>query len=288
MRERLTADDLYSYILILRPVNRRIILVIEGDSDYTALRSHLDESEVTVIPGYGKPIIEPAMDLVNDNNIPNVIALLDRDFGSLLPGRPPKANVFLTDRYDLDATIFFSGSICERMAYSLGDREQIKDLLSDLDCSELTRAAANLAMVVGILRFISIRDGLNLKLRDFPLGEVVRDDCRSVDIEQLATLALKRVDNPLPKRPRELVLEIQAVAAQVSDPYAYCSGHDLGRALSVMLRKRGGVSLKPEIIERILRGAFGCTEMRGTQVYSEMARWANPQNRRIWRCDLAV
>lgn len=285
MRERLTADDLYSYILILRPLNRRVILIIEGDSDYAALRTHLDESEVNVIPGYGKGVIEPAMALVNDNAIPNVIALLDRDFGSLIPNVVEQPNVFLTDMYDLDATIFFSGEICERVAYNLGDPDQVKDLISDLDCADIARAAANLAMIVGVARLISLRDGLQLGLRDFPLGEVIRDDCRSVDVEAFATLALRRTSVPQPKRPQELVEEIHAEVLRIEDPYAYCSGHDLARALSVMLRKRGGVSLKPEMIERVLRGAFSCADIRATQVYSEMARWAQQLNRRIWACD---
>lgn len=285
MRERLTADDLFSYILILRPVDKRTFLLLEGDSDYAALRAHIDESEVNVIPGYGKGIIVPAMSLVNSHAVPNVVTLLDQDFGALLPGSVVQPNVFITDRYDLDATIFFSSDLCDRMAFNFGDGDQIKSLISDLGCSDLARASANLALAVGVLRYISVRDGLRLNLRDFPIGEVVRDDCRSLDLEAFASLALRRGPQSQPKRPNELVVEIRTEMAGVTDPYAYCSGHDLARALSVILRKRGGVSLKPDTVERALRGAFGCAEIRATRMYSELTIWAQQADRRMWVCD---
>ena len=285
MRERLTADDLFSYILILRPVDKRIFFLLEGDSDYAALRAHVDESEVNVIPGYGKGIIEPVMSLVNSHAVPNVVTLLDRDFGALLPGSSVQSNVFFTDRYDLDATIFFSSNLCDRLAFNFGDGDQIKILISDLGSSDLARASANLALAVGVLRFISVRDGLRLNLRDFPIGEAVRDDCRSLDLEAFASLALRKGPQPQPKRPHELVTEIRTEMARVTDPYAYCSGHDLARALSVVLRKRGGVSLRPDTVERALRGAFGCAEIRATRMYSELTIWAQQLDRRIWICD---
>ncbi len=285
MRDRLTADDLFSYILILRPTERRILFIIEGDTDHAALRTHIDESEVNVIPGYGKGVIQPAMSLVNTHSVPNVIALLDRDFEDLLPGSTGGPNVFFTDRYDLDATIFFSGSLCDRLAFNFGDGDQIKSLISDLGCSDLARASANLALPVGVLRFISVRDSLRLNLRDFPIGEIVRDDCRSVDLEAFASLAIRRTSEPQRKLPRELVAEMRTEIAGISNPYTFCSGHDLARALSVILRKRGGVSLRPDTVERALRGAFGCTEIRATRMYSELAMWAQQQNKRMWACD---
>lgn len=288
MRERLTADDLFSYILILRPVDKRIFFLLEGDSDYAALRAHIDESEVNVIPGYGKGIIEPAMSLVNSHAVPNVVALLDQDFGALLPGSVAQSNIFITDHYDLDATIFFSSDLCDRMAFNFGDGDQIKSLISDLGCVDLARASANLALAIGVLRYISVRDGLRLNLRDFPIGEVVRDDCRSLDMEALASLALKKGPQPPSKRTQELVIEIRGEMARVTNPYSYCSGHDLARALSVILRKRGGVSLKPDTVERALRGAFGCAEIRATRVYSELTTWAQQADRRMWVCNSRV
>ncbi len=285
MRERLTSDDLFSYILMLRPVSNRIILLIEGDADYTALRTHVNQVDVNPIPGYGKGIIEPAMALVNSHKIPNVIALLDKDFGDLFPKEASEPNIFYTDHYDLDATIFFSGKVCERMAYSFGNIDQINSLLSDLDCPDLAIAATNLAMAVGVLRFISVRERIHLRLREFPLGEVVRDDCRSVDLEALVTLALRRESNRQTARPREIVTQMQVELAKISNPYAYCSGHDLARALSVLLRKRGGVSLRPDIIEKALRGAFNCSEIRATRLYSDLAIWARHQNKNMWSCD---
>jgi hypothetical protein len=285
MRERLTADDLFSHILILRPVDKRIFLLLEGDSDHAALRAHIDESEINVIPGYGKGIIEPAMSLVNNHAVPKVAALLDRDFGTLLSGSTVQSNVFFTDRYDLDATIFFSSDLCDRMAFNFGDGDLIKGLISDLGCSDLASASANLALAVGVLRLISVRDGLRLNLREFPIGEAVRADCRSVDLEALASLALKKGPQSQPKRPRELVAEIRTEMASVTEPYAYCSGHDLARALSVILRKRGNAFLKPDTVERALRSAFGCAEIRATRMYTELAVWAQQIGKRIWTCD---
>jgi hypothetical protein len=284
MRERLTRDDLFSYILMLRPVCRKVILVVEGDTDYAALRAHIDHAEVNVIPGYGKDVISSAMKLVNEHDVPVVIALLDRDFGELMSNYESQPNVFMTDRYDLDATIFFSGDLCDRMAFALGEGEQIKALLADLDCPDLSHAVASLAGAIGVLRMISVREGLSLGMRDFPIGEVVRDDCRSVDLESLADLALRRGPRPQPTRPSDLVKKMQMEFASSTDAYAYCSGHDLAKALAVILRKRGGAQVRWDFIERALRGAFNCSELRSTQMFSEMALWGQRQGRRIWNC----
>ncbi|MFF3444012.1 hypothetical protein [Streptosporangium sp. NPDC002721] len=286
MRERLTADDLYAYVLMLKPVEKRAILIVEGDSDDAALAGHINDDEVNVIPGYGKGIIERVMSMVNDAGMREVGAVLDRDFGDIVTGDSPPLNTFYSDMYDLDATIFLSGSLCERVANNFSSVDAVRSITVSLGCVSIEQAVISLALPLGVLRLISVRDGLGLRLQDFPLGEVVADDCRMVDIEQLTVKAIQRSNDQVARGPKDLAADLMTELLDISDPKRMCSGHDLVRSLSVLLRKKSGVSMRPDTLERAFRAAFSCDLLCRTILYAEVGAWGRKMGREVWACDL--
>jgi len=271
---------------MLRAADRRTILVIEGDSDESALYGHVDEAAVNMIPGYGKGIVEPAMAIVNKTKTRDIIAMLDRDLRGLVGvASDSPDNVFYTDYYDLDATVLLSGGLGERLACNFSNVATVKAVAKSLNVASIVQAAIVLALPLGVLRLISVRDGLNLPLQKFPLGAVINDDCTRVDLEAMTRLAINRSSGQITRTPNELAAEVLDEVSRINQGDMYCCGHDLVKALAIILQKKAGVSIGHDMLENALRAAFSCNHIKRTKVYMEVGGWAVRSGKMIWACE---
>ncbi len=283
MKVHMTGDDLYAEILMLRTVTEKTFLLLEGESDCNALDPHIRATSCETMPGYSKSAVLRAIEIVDSQGVAGVVGLVDRDWvGFCLPPYSTP-NCFLTDRYDLDATIFFAGDLAQRLLTAHGEKTERKAYLSACGSPDVGDIAAAIVLPVGVLRLISCREVYGLKLRDFPVSETMSRDCTTVDAAAVVDIAYRRSDAVPAVSKAELLNAVNAEIALIEEAKDYCSGHDVARAMSSIIFRRLNVAISYSAVERAMRAMLNETELKLLRFYGDLKNWGDSRGLTIWK-----
>ncbi|GAB7041427.1 MULTISPECIES: hypothetical protein [Catenuloplanes] len=284
MREQLTGDDLFAEILLLSD-HRKNILLVEGPDDVATLDSHVAEEHTFVVPGYGKTSVQYAIDLCDARGINNVLAILDRDWVGIAEAEVSTPNVIYTDLYDLDATAIFAGDATKRTVAGLCDPNRVKLHTDSLQLAHIADIGVPTSAAIGVLRLVTKEQRLPLRLRDFPVQEILNLDNGAPDIEKMIVIAAARAAS------RSTVVDVENIASLVraridnlANPRRFCSGHDLGMTIATIMRKRWGCTTKADTVIKTFRVSFGCPELVSTSLYAKVRSWADDRGLEVWSC----
>lgn len=268
-------------MIMQRTNDARNFLIVEGDGDIAVIDRHLAQDRFTIIPAHGKKTAHEALMLVSADNFSGVYSILDRDWLDLIPGDLRGPRIVHTDKYDLDMSIFFLPDVYVSVASSYGVRGGYR--VGQPGCSEeeIREACINMAFPVGVLRFISERDRLELRLRDFPLHEVIDRSNLTVDTELLISTAIGR-SKKASADPQDVKNALQVEMAEITDRARYCSGHDAARAFSILIKERWATQLSADSVERTARAAVSWERFKSLSIYSDAAQWFSGEARMIW------
>ncbi|MFH9585411.1 hypothetical protein ACH4LS_09790 [Streptomyces luteogriseus] len=274
---------MYAELIMLRTNDARHFIVVEGPADVAVFDRFTNIDSCLPVPAYGKDSAHACMYRVIEDDFGGVFAILDRDWLELIPGDLQDPRIVHTDQYDLDACIFFADKVYEGIASSYCAGSGFRVGASDCTEQDLRKVCVALAFPIGVLRYISDRDGLGLNLRNFPLGEVVKRDQLAVDLDSLIDLCLARTRNAT--NSKDLLKEnLTREFREIVTPARYCSGHDLAKAFSILLKYRWNVRVGADVVERSARSSLSEERFRDFSIYSEAARWFEGKTEVIWRC----
>lgn len=281
MRESITKDDVFSEIILLKAAESRVILLVEGDSDIRVLDPHVDTHSANCIQGHGKETCVGVMALVAEQKVNGVLALLDRDFDDKSSSELSSSDIFLTDAYDLDATIAFTNDCVERVAANFGSPESIRGHIASFGPSVID-VIQNICAPIGIVRHASIVGDLKLKMHGFPIHEVINEQGGGIDVQKLAILAVRR-SREATCTPDFLVGAVRN-AWDTSLLRYYCCGHDIQRAIAYLVSTVwGGKSAQKDAVGRALRATFSPSDLKCTRFYVDIAGWAEGNGCKVWR-----
>ncbi|MEW2377525.1 hypothetical protein AB0883_15685 [Micromonospora sp. NPDC047812] len=281
MQDSIDADTIISEIDMIRTNDSRAIVLVEGPEDIAALDPHLKESECFTLPTTGNSILMGAIRIADDRRMAKVVAISDLDWTGILYPAYNSPNVIYTDDYDLDATLMNCPGIVSRITSSHCDREKVRQLLERTGTGSIFYLATQISAIIGALRLASIRDGLQLKLRHFPVEKVIDWQTYTVDPRKLAVEAITRTTN-CSISPDELEMIIKSEAAQILNPLRYCSGHDLIATFATIIRRSCGGSAGADSLSRALRAAFSCADLQSTGLYFKLDSWAKDRGINAW------
>ena len=284
MTTGITGDDLFAEVLMLRTADPRTIVMLEGPSDCQALDTHVDNTAAHTIPGYSKAAVERAIQLADTAALQRVLAILDLDWVGLLDQPLVSANVVYTDAYDLDATIFLAADVMARVVATTTDRERVETYIS-LAGLPLRDTVVRIVGKVGLGRFISCRDRLEIPFRDFPVNIVLTENRNDVDMQQMVTVALGRAGNSSVHQ-ADFLTKIRETLNTTRELSRYCSGHDIATVLAHLVKSRlGGNSISRATMEQFGKAALSCAALQQTVLYSAVATWATQAETRVWNCE---
>lgn len=273
MRENLTGDDLYSYIILLQSENsRKKYLLCEGESDCAVLDPHLVEGACETIPGYGSNSVVDAIRIATQQQTKGVAALIDRDWAKDDQKISPLAAQ--TDHYDIDATIFYSGNVCRRVVSTHCNRDAVRGFLSSGGWDSPIQPATALAFPIGVLRKLNQEQGWGIRCADTPFDDVAFPDASGIDIEKAVLSAIKRSKKPRVNEAdaRAISTEVTEEMLSITDPATHCCGHDLNSALSFLMRRKwGGGGINKRSVEKAMRAAFSCAELTSTKFHAGLS-----------------
>ncbi|MFG3141463.1 hypothetical protein ACGFZA_35275 [Streptomyces sp. NPDC048211] len=281
MRELLTADDLFSHLLILRGVSNKKFIFVEGDNDCGLIDPHINPDVCETLPSGGKTVALGAAEIAEEQGIPGIGVTLDLDWADLLYPRIIKPHVFYTDSYDIDSTAYAVTQNVVGLVINNSKRDRLRNLIPKDSAQILIQTAEKVALTVGVLRFLSERSRWELHLREFPTHLVITENIE-VDLEKVTEVALQRSPNATISQ-ENLLLELRKHIPSVSDPFRYCSGHDLLSATAAMLRKVGGQA-SSKSVGSALRAAFGCHNVTQSSLFSAINAWGAAQGGAVLNC----
>jgi hypothetical protein len=277
----LTGDDLYTEMVMQRTNDARNFLIVEGDGDIAIFDRFLAPEHFVAIPASGKKSAREVLQMAFRDNFEGIYSVLDRDWKDLLPGEIEDWRIVYTDQYDMDMCVFFSGAYlavasgyCTRGGYRTGNPGCSHD--------EIVQKCLQMAFPIGVLRYISARDRLELKLRDFPLHEVVDASAFSVDIEAMVSAAHRRSKGCATEV--DVILEtLRTEMESIEDTARYCSGHDVARAFSILSRNLWSTVMPVDNVERAARTAVSLQTFKDFSVYEDCSRWFGGDPAMVWR-----
>lgn len=280
MLESITADDIISQILMLRTVDSRTVLLVEGPNDCATLDPHIDSGHCHSIPTHGVRNLYGAVWLANEMELERLVALADSDWqGVMYSCAVP--NIVLTDAVDLDATCFLIGRAFDRVLSAYTNRDALQTSLQTAPHADAREWLVAIAATVGALRLASVSHSLGLRLDKFPVNAVLAEGAYVVDLDRLVAVAVARTSGTSDAAAARGAFE--ATACRYS-PQRLANGHDLVRALRSVGNVRWGLSVSADTLERAMRAATSCAEIKATGLYQTLRDWASERRTVIWSC----
>ncbi|MFF9542703.1 hypothetical protein ACF1B4_03830 [Streptomyces albidoflavus] len=283
MFDILDGDDLHAELIMLRSNDSRAFLILEGPTDCHVLDEFINDEHFTTVPALGKERALGAIARLDEGVLlGSVFALLDRDWVGILEEGVNRSEVAYTDFYDMDACIFFTPGVYEKLAATFCTDNTFKRGEPGCSHSDISTACVDLVFAVGVLRFISSRDGLGLALRKFPLEQVASVRDGSVDLSKLIEIACKRAERD-PEDYPDLLESLRRELAGIEEPHRYCSGHDLAKAFHLIAKRRWATKVGADVIERTARAAYGREHFERSGIYRSTSHWETSSGETAWR-----
>jgi hypothetical protein len=283
MKDEITADEIFSEIILLRNVDDKSILLLESDADCNTLDPHLDRDACRSIPAHCKENVIKTVSLADENTVTRVLGLVDRDWIGFGESSPSSQRVFITDDYDLDATIYFISDLADRIIAAHTPKARREAFIAARSVESIMELITAMAVPVGILRWLSHTRSLGLSMRHFPAHMAITDDLRGTDLAMLVEIAYGRSGHSSQITESELLVALKdKVAEFAEDGRKFCCGHDLTCCLMQVLRAFG-VNIKIDIILGMGRVALSGVNLKKSNFYGQIQAWADANGAAIWK-----
>jgi hypothetical protein len=267
VKEFITPDSRANELRLLRTVHHGAFLIVEGDSDAKVYRQMIDQSACQIVPVLNKNMVLAVLEILNRENAPDIVAIVDKDFDELVGTLPQMDNLCFTDTHDLETMLMQSPAL-EKVLDEFGSTEKVQNL----DVRTLLISAAS---PIGYLLWISLQDQLDLKFATIEYGKFLNDALQTDELKLIQEV--KNKSQRLDLVDRDIQQRLNQQRDPQHDPWQICRGHDLAGILAYGLRKVLGsnkpADVTPEVIERSLRLAYEFAYFCQTNLYKALREW---------------
>jgi hypothetical protein len=272
LQDEITGSGVAAEIVMLRAAANKSILIVEGGTDWRLMSVFSDHDKCDIVISYGRDNALEALTELRANAMLGIICILDRDYLELFAQMPEGDEIVFTDEHDIEVMLIKSSAF-DRLLAEMGSRDKLGALRArGIDLRELIRDAGH---EIGLLRFMSHRDGLNLKFARLKYRFVNRADL-AVDVSDMIDEVYNSSGRTCARK-TELILDIAELKSLKLDIWTMCSGHDLtaivGMALRALFGNETAQATKAEEIESKLRMAFGLHDFRATKLFRAIINW---------------
>lgn len=275
MIDLLDHDDLIAELRMLRSSFPGSLFVVEGPSDCRLFERFVDQAHCQVIPGFGKNSVVKAIVALDGIAFRGLLGIVDADHWHLAGQPSPSPNLLITEVTDVELLVATQGCL-ERVADEFGSAPKKNAFLRATGHRSITEAILEVTFPIGVLRWVSERDGFRLKFQEVNVGDFFRLDDLRLEKGRLVGRLLQLTANPSLTTERVNLAWEAAMAEELLPPLT-CKGHDLVQVLSRGLRRAFGNKRKDEVIpenlESIFRLTFDYEDFRRTELYTDIREW---------------
>lgn len=274
MREHLRGVSIANRIRMARAAHAGSFLIVEGEDDKKLFQQLIGAVACRVQIAHGKPNLLAALDILDSDGFPGVLAIADADCCRLDCMAPQSPNLLWTDTHDLETLLILSPAF-ERLLIELGDDAKLQAWRADHG-QDLRGVLLAAGAPIGYLRWLSAGEDLGWLFDDLPVEQVLIRGTLTVDWAALLAVLQGR------SRQGSLVAEeiwarIEILERLTPDPWQICCGHDLVRILSHALCRLLGSNKESDVtparLEMALRLAYTQADFQRTSLRAEIAAW---------------
>lgn len=179
MKDQITPDRIANSIRLLRGDHEGVFLIVEGHSDKLIYERLVNKQEVRVTIASGKNNAIKALSILEKENFRRVVAVIDADFSRIEQQIPDSNNLFLTDEHDLEMMLIKSAAF-DKLLKERGSEEKIKAFTEDI-----RETLLKLGQEIGKLRWLSLRNKLDLKFEGLNFKNFIDKENLSINIDKL-------------------------------------------------------------------------------------------------------
>ncbi len=257
-----------------------VIVLVEGDTDKRLFKKIFDASKVSIEITFGKQNLLDVTDLLHQNKLGREVsffAIKDSDFDRINQKKEVK-NLYLTDFSDIETMILIS-PVLDSILSEYGQENKIEG-------KNILQILLNEAKLLGSLKLINEREGLNLKFTDLNFSKFLNKSNLKIDIDKMIKTVLdnsKRQDLKV----EDFKPKVEHILAQNHDLLQLCNGHDLIQLLSIALTKLIGSKdqkdVKIETLESSLRISYRFEDFKLTKLYASIIEWEKQNEKGVFR-----
>jgi len=271
MKDQITPDRIANSIRLLRGDHEGVFLIVEGHSDKLIYERLVNKQEVRVTIASGKNNAIKALSILEkEDNFRRVVAVIDADFSRIEQQIPDSNNLFLTDEHDLEMMLIKSAAF-DKLLKERGSEEKIKAFTEDI-----RETLLKLGQEIGKLRWLSLRNKLDLKFEGLNFKNFIDKENLSINIDKLI-ISIKNHSQKPSLDEQQIKQDLSVISDENHDPWQLCCGHDFISILAIALCKVLGTwnanDVKTEVLERELRLAYELSYFYQTQIYQLMINW---------------
>ena len=271
MKDQITPDRIANSIRLLRSDHEGVFLIVEGHSDKLIYERLVNKQEVRVTIASGKNNAIKALSILEkEDNFRRVVAVIDADFSRIEQQIPHSNNLFLTDEHDLEMMLIKSAAF-DKLLKERGSEEKIKAFTEDI-----RETLLKLGQEIGKLRWLSLRNKLDLKSEGLKFVKFIDKENLSINIDELIR-SIKNNSKKPSLDEQQIKQDLSVISDENHDPWQLCCGHDFIDILAIALCKVLGTwnanDVKTEVLERELRLAYELSYFYQTQIYQLMINW---------------
>jgi hypothetical protein len=271
MKDQITPDRIANSIRLLRGNHEGVFLIVEGHSDKLIYERLVNKQEVRVTIASGKNNAIKALSILEkEDNFRRVVAVIDADFSRIEQQILDSNNLFLTDEHDLEMMLIKSAAF-DKLLKERGSEEKIKAFTEDI-----RETLLKLGQEIGKLRWLSLRNKLDLKFEGLNFKNFIDQKNLSINIDKLI-ISIKNNSQKLSLDEQQIKQDLSVISDENHDPWQLCCGHDFIGILAIALCKVLGTwnanDVKTEVLERELRLAYELSYFYQTQIYQLMINW---------------
>lgn len=249
-------------------------LIVEGDTDRNFYKTFVDNDKCEITIAYSKRAAVQVLSILEKEEFPGALVIVDADFDILEGKFPPSRNVLFTDTHDLETMLMRSPAF-EKVLGEFGSEEKIGQFTRTAG-KDVRAMLLECSIPIGYLRWVSLREDLALRFEDIDFTRFIDRETLTID-QQNFIQTVKNKSQRHDIADTRLKAGIQDVKDDTHDPWHICCGHDLVSILSIGLRKAIGNGnandVKSEFLERSLRLAFERSHFYRTHLYLSIQSW---------------
>lgn len=255
-------------------------LIVEGEKDSRLYEEFINTNKCRIIIADGKKRVIEVLSILEKEDFPGVLAIVDADFDILEGKLFNSLNLLQTDTHDIELMIIASPAL-EKVLRQYGSKDKLQSFTTKLG-KDIRSILVESAMPIGYLRWISLRENLSLKFEDLNFERFIDKQELTTDIKRLIRIVQSHTSDTIDSqkyqfKDDELHTRIQQLSNDSHDPWHVCCGHDVVNILSVGLCRaigsNSGQIAKPDQIEKWLQLAYEQSYFSQTRLYAAIQKW---------------
>ena len=205
MKDQITPDRIANSIRLLRGDHEGVFLIVEGHSDKLIYERLVNKQEVRVTIASGKNNAIKALSILEkEDNFRRVVAVIDADFSRIEQQILDSNNLFLTDEHDLEMMLIKSAAF-DKLLKERESEEKIKAFTEDI-----RETLLKLGQEIGKLRWLSLRNKLDLKFEGLNFKNFIDQKNLSINIDKLI-ISIKNNSQKLSLDEQQIKQDLSAI-----------------------------------------------------------------------------